>query len=134
MFLYLLNEKEGKAFLELATQAMKVDSRIDLSEQAELESLEMELDLVGYKTRGISKDAAISILKDCSIQVKRCIVIEICGMFYADKILGEKERSWLYDLTRKFSLDDKETERLSRWSKDLSDFIEVGLMYINGEK
>ena len=28
----------------------------------------------------------------------------------------------------------KETERLIRWSKDFSDFLEVGLMYINAKE
>ena len=50
------------------------------------------------------------------------------------KDLANKAIEEIYKLSDKFMLPRKETERLIRWSKDFSDFLEVGLMYINAKE
>lgn len=51
MFLYLLNDNEGKAFMELAIQAMKVNGEEKDCEKAEYETYLTELNLTDYETR-----------------------------------------------------------------------------------
>lgn|SRR5574344_1192034 len=134
MFLYLLNETEGKAFMELAIQAMKVDGEEKECEKAEYETYLAELNMPDYKTAGLSFEEAISAFKYSSVPVKRSVIIELCGILYADREIDSDEQKWIYALSNKFQIPNSETERLVRWSKDFSDFIEIGLMYINAKE
>lgn len=134
MFLYLLNDTEGKAFMELAVQAMKVNGEEKDCDKAEFETYLAELNLSDYQLVGLSFDEAVSAFKYSSIPVKRSVIIEICGILYADKEIDSAEQKWINALAAKFQLPQQETDRLIRWSKDFSDFIEVGLMYINAKE
>jgi hypothetical protein len=134
MFLYLLNDTEAKAFMEFAVQAMKVNGEEKDCEKAEYESYLTELNLIDYKTVGLSFDEAASAFKYSSIPVRRSVIVELCGILYADKEIDSAEQKWIYALSAKFNLPNSETERLVRWSKDFSDFLEIGLMYINAKE
>lgn len=131
MFLYLLNETEGIAFLELAYLAMEADGIIKECETAEFDNFKTELSLDNYQLQHFDVDKAIEMLKDSSFPVKRSIIIELCGILYADNEIDNAELKWIYYVAEKLNLKKEETERLVRWSKDFSDFVEVGLMYIN---
>lgn len=133
MFLYLLNEPEGKAFLELAVLAMQVNGEEKECEKAEYEAYLTELNLTDYSVIGMSFDEAVEAFKYSSIPVKRCVIMEICGILYADKDIDSDESSWVYKLSDLFNINRTETERLISWSKDFSDFLDVGLMYINAK-
>lgn len=133
MFLYLLNSNEGKAFMELAALAMKVNGEEKECEKAEYETYLIELDLAGYKTKGLTLTEAASAFRHSSIPVKRSVIVELCGILYADKDIDSEELKWIYELSDLFLLNKAETDRLVRWSKDFSDFLEVGLMYINAK-
>lgn len=133
MFLYLLNDKEGKAFMELAMLAMNVNGEKKECEKAEYETYLMELNLPDYKTTGLTFEKAAAVFKFSSTAVKRCVIIELCGILYADKEIDPKESQWIYALADIFHLDKQESDRLICWSKDFSDFLEVGLMYINAK-
>lgn len=133
MFLYLLNEEEGKAFMELAVHAMHVNGEEKECEKAEYESYLTELNMPNYKTVGLSFEDATATFKYSSTPVKRSVIIELCGILYADKEIDKDETNWLYSLSNAFEIKKEETERLIRWSKDFSDFLEIGLMYINAK-
>lgn len=134
MFLYLLNDNEGKAFMELAVQAMEINGKEKDCEKAEYEAYLTELNLTNYETVGISFEDAVSAFSYSTVPVKRSVIIELCGILYADKEIDKNGMNWIYKLSDKFMLPRKETERLIRWSKDFSDFLEVGLMYINAKE
>ena len=134
MFLYLLNNTEGQAFMELAVQAMRVNGEEKNCEKAEFETYLTELNMSDYQVVGLSFDEAASAFKYSSIPVKRSVIIEICGILYADKEIDSAEQKWINALAAKFKLPQKETDRLIRWSKDFSDFLEIGLMYINAKE
>lgn len=134
MFLYLLNNTEGKAFMELAAQAIKINGKEKDYEEAEYETYLTELNLSDYKIVGLSFDEAASAFKYSSISVRRSVIIELCGILYVDKEIDSEERKWIYTLSKKFQLSETETERFIRWSKDFSDFLEIGLMYINAKQ
>jgi hypothetical protein len=132
MFLYLLNEKEGRVFMELAIQAMNLNgTKKDC--RAEYATYLAELDLADFEPAGLSFDEATAAFDESTIAVKRSIIIELCGILYSDKEIDEKEIKWIYEVSGRFGLSEAETGRLVRWSKDFSDFLEIGLMYINAE-
>ena len=132
MFLYLLNDKEGKAFIELAIQAMNIKGDNNTyCDKAEYEGFLTELNLPDYQAVGLSLEDATAEFKSSSKQVKRSVIIELCCILYADKELDNDKMQWIYKLAEKFGITKPETERLVSWSKDFSDFIEVGLLYIN---
>ena len=133
MFLYLLNETEGRAFMELAVQAMKLNGRKEDCTRAEYETYLAELDLLDFEPEGLSVSDAADAFDSSSVAVKRSAIIELCGILYSDKEIDEEETKWIYDLSGRFGLTESETGRLVRWSKDFSDFLEIGLMYINAE-
>ena len=119
--------------MELAIQAMKLNGRKEECTQAEYESYLAELDLEDFEPAGLSFiDAAVA-FDDSTVAVKRSVIIELCGILYSDKEIDEEETKWIYDLSGRFGLSEAETARLVRWSKDFSDFLEIGLMYINAE-
>lgn len=133
MFLYLLNDHEGKAFMELAAIAMKINGEEKECEKAEFESYLTELNLSNYKPVGLRLEDAASAFKFSTIAVKRSVIIELCGILYADKDIDSDELKWINTLARIFAIPNTETERLIHWSKDFSDFLEIGLMYINAK-
>ena len=133
MFLYLLNENEGKAFLELSNIAIKLDNEIQIWEQAEFENYLLELNLNEYSLVGLSFDEAVSCFKLSSVPVKRSVIIELCGILYSHKDIDSKMKDWITMRANKLGINQVETERLIRWSKDFSEFLEIGLMYINAK-
>ena len=133
MFLYLLNENEGMAFMELAVQAMTINNKNQGYEEAECETYLTELNIPQYKIQGLPFADAAAVLKQSTTQIKRCVIIELCGILYSDKEIDKNEMEWIYSLSEIFELAKTETDRLIRWSKDFSDFLEVGLMYINAK-
>ena len=59
MFLYLLNDKEGKAFIELAIQAMNIKGDNNTyCDKAEYEGFLTELNLPDYQAVGLSLEDA----------------------------------------------------------------------------
>lgn len=134
MFLYQFNMKEGKAFMELAVQAMQIIGNDETCERAEYETYLTELNLQDYNIVGMNFHEAAECFKESSLPVKRTVIIELCGILYESKKISIQAENWIYKLSDKFKINRLETERLIRWSKDFSDFIEVGLMYINAKK
>lgn len=133
MFLYLLNDQEGKAFIELAVIAMKYNEVDEACAKAEVETFLTELNIPHYEIVGLTFEQAADAFKHSTVAVKRTVIIELCGILYADKEIDSDELKWIYALSDRFLLNRTETSRLIKWSKDFSDFLEVGLMYINAK-
>lgn len=131
MFLYYLNTNEGEAFLELANIAIMADGVVKDCEIAEIESYKIELGMQDYQIKNLSYESILNVFKDSSKQVKRSIIIELTAILYSDKEIDEFEITWIEKLSKDLSIEDKDFQRLLRWAKDLADFVEVGLMYIN---
>ncbi len=131
MFLYYLNTNEGEAFLELANIAIMADGVVKDCEIAEIESYKIELGMQDYQIKNLSYESILNVFKDSSKQVKRSIIIELTAILYSDKEIDESEITWIEKLSKDLSIEDKDFQRLLRWAKDLADFVEVGLMYIN---
>lgn len=131
MFLYYLNTNEGEAFLELTNIAIMADGVVKDCEIAVIENYKKELSMQDYQIKNLSYESILNVFKDSSKQVKRSIIIELTAILYSDKEIDESEITWIEKLSKDLNIEEKEFQRLLRWAKDLADFVEVGLMYIN---
>ena len=133
MFLYLLNDKEGKAFIELVIHAMNVCGKHGECPKVEYETYLAELNLHDYQIVGCTFEDVVKEYEYSSLPVKRSVIIELCGILCVDNEIDNEQLKWIYTLSDLFELPREEAERLVRWSKDFSDFLEIGLMYINAK-
>ena len=132
MFLYYLNETEGKAFMELACLTIKKTNDQDW-DKAEIDTYLTELNLTGFSPVGLAFEQAISAFKYSSVSVKRTVLIELCGLICSSKGLDDSGQKWIFSVAEELKVRQAEAQRLIQWSKDFSDFLEVGLMYINAK-
>lgn len=131
MFLSLLNEKEGKNFLELANIAMSVDNETEEQERNVFSTYRFELGLNDYKVQKKEYKNIIMELKCSKKRVLRAIIIELAGMMDADEEIEKVEENWLLKLGADLDFRDSELRKLIRWTQDFNDLLAEGYMYIN---
>ena len=131
MFLNLLNEKEGKKFLELATIAMNVDGDVEEQEKNVFATYRFELGLRDYKIQNKEYKNIIMDLKGSRKRVLRAIIIELAGMMDADEEIEKVEETWLLKLGADLDFRDSEMRKMIRWTQDFNDLLAEGYMYIN---
>ena len=131
MFLNLLNEKEGKNFLELANIAMKVDGDVKEQERNVFSTYRFELGLNDYKIRNKEYKNIVMELKGSRRCVLRAIIIELAGMIDADEEIEKVEKTWLLKLGVDLDFRDSEMRKMIRWTQDFNDLLAEGYMYIN---
>lgn len=132
MYLELLNKEEQKDFLELARYSIKLKDEQKEEEEAVLLSYKYECQLVDYKSYRQDKiDEIISNLASSSIKVKKIILIELLGIFYADGELCEKESNFLSNLSEKFQIEKYELNRIKRWVEAMNDIVSEGYQLIS---
>lgn len=131
MFLGLLNEKEGKNFLELASIAMNVDGVVAEEELNVFSTYRFELGLKDYQIQNKDYKTIIMELKASRKSVLRAIVIELAGMMDADEEIEKVEETWLMKLGVDLEFRDSEMRKMIRWTEDFNDLLAEGYMYIN---
>lgn len=131
MFLNLLNEKEGKNFLELATIAMNVDGVVEEQERNVFSTYRFELGLNDYKIQKKEYKNIIMELKGSRKRVLRAIIIELAGMMDADEEIEKVEETWLLKLGADLDFRESELRKMIRWTQDFNDLLAEGYMYIN---
>ena len=103
MFLYLLNDKESEAFLELAAKAMQVNGKEKDCELAVLDQFRLELGKKDYNLQGTRMSDLIDIFLASSAPAKRSAIIELSSILYADEEIDKKEKTWIVDLAKKLA-------------------------------
>lgn len=131
MFLGLLNEKEGKNFLELATIAMNVDGEVEEQERSVFSTYRFEVGLNDYQIQNKEYTDIVTELKASRKKVLRAIIIELAGMMDADDEIEKVEESWLLKLGADLDFRDSEMKKMIRWTQDFNDLLAEGYMYIN---
>ena len=131
MFLNMLNEREGKEFLELATIAMHADGVVDAREQAIMKEYRKELELMDYDIQNKEYDEIVAYFKGCAKKVKRAVIIELAGILDSDGEIDDAEQNWIMKLGNDWSFRETETRRMVRWTQDFNDLLEEGYNYIN---
>lgn len=131
MFLNLLNEREGKNFLELASIAMKIDGTVEESEKRVFETYRMELRLPDYTIENKEQKDLVTAFQASTKKVKRAIIIELAGILDADEEIDENEESWIYKLGLDWGFRESEIKKMVRWTQDFNDLLAEGYEYIN---
>ena len=131
MFLNMLNEREGKNFLELATIAMSVNGVIKESEKAVFNTYRMELHLPNYTITNKELKELVTAFQASTKRVRRAVIIELAGVLDADEVIDENEESWIYKLGADWGFRDSEIKKMVRWTQDFNDLLAEGYEYIN---
>ena len=131
MFLNLLNEKEGKNFLELATIAMQVNGTIKESDQTVCDIYRKELSLLDYEVKGKEYKDLVTEFQASTKKVKRAILIELAGVLDADEEIDANEENWILKLGSDWDFRDAELRKMIRWTQDFNDLLAEGYSCIN---
>ena len=131
MFLNLLNEKEQKNFLELASIAMKVNGTVKASEEAVFNTYKMEMGIDGYVVQNKELKELVTAFQASNKKVKRAIIIELAGVLDADEEIDSNEESWIMKLGNDWGFRDSEIRKMVRWTQDFNDLLAEGYEYIN---
>jgi len=131
MFLGMLNEKDGKNFLELANIAMNVDDEVAEQERKAFDTYRFELGLEDYKVKNKEYKTIISELKGSRKSALKVVVIELAGMMDADDEIEKVEEAWLKKLGADLDFREAEVNKMIRWTEDFNDLLAEGYMYIN---
>lgn len=128
MFLYLLSKDESSWFVSLVKAEL---SKLGLDNEEIInvtQGIESEL---GFETFVSEINSAVDSLKKCSLQIRRCVIMELGCVLFTYK--GGRSNIILQELTslgQSLNIDKKELGRLVDWSCDFNDFIKVGMMYL----
>ena len=131
MFLNLLNEKEGKNFLELAKIAMMVNGTVKESEQAVFDTYRMELNLPDYEIQDVEYSKLATAFQASTKKVKKAIIIELAGVLDADEEIDPNEETWIKKLVSDWGFRDSEVKKMVRWTQDFNDLLGEAFDYIN---
>ena len=126
MFLNMLNKKEQKNFMELATIAMVLDGKIEESEKQIIEVYRREMDLHDYVIQNKDQKELITAFQASTKKIKRVVIIELAGVLDADEIIDENEENWIMKIGEEWGFRASEIRRMVRWTQDFNDLIGEG--------
>lgn len=130
MFLNLLNEREGKNFLELANIAMGINGEIKSSEQEVFNTYRMELGLSDYSIENKQYKDLVMAFQASTKKVKKAIIIELAGVLDADEVIDAEEQNWIEKLGEDLNFRETEVKKMVRWTQDFNDLLKEGYDYI----
>lgn len=126
MFLSDLAPDECNSFLGLAHLAMGIDGNIDDSEREVFESYKYECQQSNYSYNNETLEALVDKLKDSSSQSKKIILMELMGIWAADKKWDDGELEMMYCIAKHFDIPETMANRLRRWAKEMRELIAEG--------
>lgn len=132
MFLGMLNEKEGKNFLELANIAMMANGdEVKEAEKAVLQAFKLELEMQDYVIKNKKQEELITAFQASTKKIKKAVIIELAGVLDADEGIDDIEDSWIRKLGEDFGFRDSEIKKMVRWTQDFNDLLDEAYEYIN---
>ncbi|MBQ7496377.1 MAG: hypothetical protein IJU00_00825 [Selenomonas sp.] len=131
MFLYMLNEKERKNFLELAHIAVELKGGDDKEEYNVWKSFKREVELDDYEMVNKTIEELVTAFNSSTKKIKRAVIIELAGVLDADEVIEEKEKDWIKKLGNDLGFREAELKKLVRWTQDFNDLLKEGYEYIN---
>ena len=126
MFLNMLNEKEQKNFMELASIAMSVDGKIEESEKEVIDVYRREMNLHDYEIKNKEQKELITAFQASTKKIKRAVIIELAGVLDADEIIDENEENWIMKNGQEWGFRASEIRRMVRWTQDFNDLLAEG--------
>lgn len=131
MFLNLLNEKEGKNFLELAKIAMMVNGIAKESEMVVFKTFRTELGLPDYELKGKELDPIITEFQSSTKRAKKVVMLELGGMLDADEEFDDNEKAWFNKVGSQLGFRESELKKMMRWVFDFNDLVGEAITFIN---
>ena len=131
MFLNILNQKEGKQYLELAHIAMSIDGKVEESVQAIFYAHKLELELRDYELKNETYEALITAFQASTKKVKKAVIIEIAGVLDSDDVIDVIEERCIIILGTDLGFREAETKKMIRWTQDFNDLLQEAYDYIN---
>ena len=131
MFLGMLNEREGKNFLELANIAIMANGdEAKETEKAVLQAFKLELEMQDYVIKNKKQEELVTAFQ-ASTKKKKAVIIELAGVLDADEGIDDIEDSWIRKLGEDFGFRDSEIKKMVRWTQDFNDLLDEAYEYIN---
>ena len=131
-FLGMLNEKEGKNFLELANIAMMANGdEVKEAEKAVLQAFKLELEMQDYVIKNKKQEELITAFQASTKKIKKAVIIELAGVLDADEGIDDIEDSWIRKLGEDLGFRDSEIKKMVRWTQDFNDLLDEAYEYIN---
>lgn len=132
MFLGMLNEKEGKNFLELANIAMMANGdEVKEAEKAVLQAFKLELEMQDYVIKNKKQEELITAFQASTKKIKKAVIIELAGVLDTDEGIDDIEDSWIRKLGEDLGFRDSEIKKMVRWTQDFNDLLDEAYEYIN---
>lgn len=128
MFLGMLNEKEQKNFMELASIAMKVDGKVDESERQVMEVYKRETNLLDYELQNKKESELVTAFQASTKKVKKAVIIELAGVLDADEVIDSSEESWILKIGTEWGFRISEVRKMVRWTQDFNDLLVEGIL------
>ena len=122
----MLNEKEQKNFMELASIAMSVDGKIEESEKEVIDVYRREMNLHDYEIKNKEQKELITAFQASTKKIKRAVIIELAGVLDADEIIDENEENWIMKIGQEWGFRASEIRRMVRWTQDFNDLLAEG--------
>jgi tellurite resistance protein len=114
MFLRNFEQAEQQAFIYLANEVIKADSKIDEIELDFLSALQNEFsEMVEYKENQISEEDAIQALAKYSSKVSA--IIELIGIAHIDGNYATEEKEYLRGVSQKLGISEEKFDHLENW-------------------
>lgn len=132
MFLGMLNEREGKNFLELANIAIMANAdEAKETEKAVLQAFKLELEMQDYVIKNKKQEELVTAFQASTKKIKKAVIIELAGVLDADEGIDDIEDSWIRKLGEDFGFRDSEIKKMVRWTQDFNDLLDEAYEYIN---
>lgn len=126
MFLGMLNEKEQKNFMELASIAMNIDGKVDESERQVMDVYRRETNLLDYKLQNKKESELVTAFQASTKKVKKAVIIELAGVLDADEVIDSSEESWILKIGAEWGFRVSEVRKMVRWTRDFNDLLAEG--------
>lgn len=126
MFLGMLNEKEQKNFMELASVAMSVDGKVDEDESQVIDVYRRETNLLDYKLQNKKESELVTAFQASIKKVKRAVIIELAGLLDSDEVIDGAGESWILKIGTQWGFRDSEVRKMVRWTQDFNDLLAEG--------
>ena len=132
MFLGMLNEREGKNFLELANIAIMANGdEAKETEKAVLQAFKLELEMQDYVIKNKKQEELVTAFQASTKKIKKAVIIELARVLDADEGIDDIEDSWIRKLGEDFGFRDSEIKKMVRWTQDFNDLLDEAYEYIN---
>ena len=133
MFLNRLNDKQKEMFLDLAVHASRANGVVEDAEKNMIVQYCNEMNLVQMNETNLSTMEEITAcFSEADDQIKRIVVIELLGLYYADGDFDNTEKTFALVFANSIGIDQETYEQLNRDIDEYLTIVEIIQKHIEG--